>query len=487
MTLSRYVKIALFFISLGVAGGGYILLSSDGMSRFNTLIYEATIPDATGLSTRSKVYLAGIPVGKIRNIELNGSEANIRIALLKDVELREDASISRRSSSILGTSMLYLDPGTELTPLLHPGSRLNTDLGEANMEDLFGVVGELGEQISLILAEFQTNQMQLLAASLETIDSITQKINSRTDADLDRFSRILESTALIAEQTEWLLRENGGDIGASMGEIRLALENIRSITGEIRGGQGNVGKSIYDDQLYESLLAVVEKTDGAAVKLQTVLDSINKAAVNVDQVVSSAGVVVEKAAGLGMQVDTYAQYGLLSSQVQAGAAIRLDPRSNDRWYRVGVSGLPGGVSSRTIRETVDENGIRTSYEDLIETRFAFAVNAEIARRFGPLTLRGGLLENTAGLGIDIQPLRWLSLSGEIFDFRTGETPNLRGALTFYPFFDPHSDKPWNWIYLRGGVNKILDSRRDIFIGGGVRFADREISGLIGLLPALKGN
>jgi phospholipid/cholesterol/gamma-HCH transport system substrate-binding protein len=56
-------------------------------------------------------------------------------------------------------------------------------------------------------------------------------------------------------------------------------------------------------------------------------------------------------------------------------------------------------------------------------------------------------------------------------------------VTFYPFFDPDGEKPWNWIYLRGGMSNILNNRRDFFIGGGVRFADREVKGLVGLLPA----
>ncbi|MDR3167269.1 MAG: MlaD family protein [Treponema sp.] len=487
MNVSRYIKVALFFISLGTAGGIYMFLSSDGMNRFNTKSYEAVLPDAAGLSTRSKIYLAGIPVGKIRSIDLIGNEARLQIALLKDVEIREDAHISRRSSSILGTSMLSLDPGTELSPILPPGGRLYGDKNTADMNSIITTVGELGQELMLFLQEFQTNQMQLLAASLETINAITEKIESQTDAELDRVSRILESTALITEQTEQLLRKSGGDIGSSMAEIRGALENIRYITGEIREGKGNIGKTLNDDQLYERILSTAEKTDVAAGKLQTVLDNINKVALNVNGVVASAGEVVEKAAGLGIQVDTYAQYQLLASQVQAGAAIRLDPRSGDRWYRLGVSGLPGGISSRIIKETLDEKGNRTGYEDINETRFSFAIDAEIARRFGVFTFRGGLMENTAGIGIDIQPLKWASLSGELFNFKTGTIPNLRGTLTLYPFFDPHSDKPWNWIYIRGGVNHALDGGRDFFVGGGVRFADREVRGLVGLLPILGGN
>ncbi|MDR2029346.1 MAG: MlaD family protein [Treponema sp.] len=484
MNISRYVKVALFFVILGSAGGTYIILSSDGIGNFNTKTYDVILPDATGLTTRSKVYLAGVPVGKISAIHLAGSEAQIKIAFLKDVEIRGDAQISRKSSSILGTSMLVLDPGTELTPLIPEGSLINTKREAGDLNAVMGIVQELGGQVSLLLQEFQTNQMELLAVSLQTFNSIAQKIDAQSDAELARISRILESVALITERTERLLASREGDLNTSVGDFREILENIRYITGEIRAGQGNIGQIIYDDRLYLSLLSAMERTEVAVEKLQVALDSVNTLAVNVNGVVDTAGEIVSRAAGLGIQVDTQARYDLLSERVRAGAALRLDPLSNDRWYRIGVSSAPDGVASRRITEITDENGVLKSYENTTETRYSFLVDVELARRFGPLTIRGGLLENSAGLGLDFQPVKWVSLSGEVFDFKTGELPNLRGTLTFYPFFDPDADKPWNWLYFRGGVSRALSNEgRDFFIGGGIRFADREVKGLVGLVPA----
>jgi phospholipid/cholesterol/gamma-HCH transport system substrate-binding protein len=202
-----------------------------------------------------------------------------------------------------------------------------------------------------------------------------------------------------------------------------------------------------------------------------------------DGVVADAGEIVEKAAGLGIQVDTNARYDIAARQARAGASLRLEPRSNDRWYRIGVSSAPEGVTSRTVTETTGPGGA-VSREDTTETRYTAAVDVELARRFGMLTLRGGLLENSAGFGFDIQPLKWFALSGEFFKFKNGAAPNLRSALTIYPFFDPHSNKPWNWLYFRGGIDNALSGDRDFFIGGGLRFADREVKGLVGLAPVL---
>jgi phospholipid/cholesterol/gamma-HCH transport system substrate-binding protein len=481
MNASRYIKIALFFIALGGAGAGYIVLSASGISPFNTKTYDVILDDASGLSTRSKIYLAGVPVGKVQGIQLNGTEARVKLAFLKDIEVREDAFISRKASSLLGTSVLSLDPGSALSPIIPPGSLIRSVPPAGDLNSAMSLVGDIGGQVSVILDEFRSNQLALIAVSLEAISSIAEKIDAQSDLQLDRITRILESAALISERTERILRNSEWNITGSMADIYEAVANIRAITGEIALGHGNLGQAVYSDSLYSSILATAEKTEDVAGKLGTALESITTLVKTTDGVINNAGEIVDRALGLGIQVDTNARFDVISQNMRASASIRLDPRSNDRWYRIGVSSAPDGVTSRKVKETTDISGNLTR-EDTIDTQYSFSVDAELARKFGLITLRGGLLESTAGIGLDIQPFSWLSISGEVFHFRPGEMPNLRGSITFYPFFDPDSDKPWNWLYIKGGVNNSLNGNRDFFVGGGLRFADKEVKGLVGLVP-----
>lgn len=485
MSLMRNLKVGLFFIILGAAGTSYVVLSTDGFNRFNTRVYRVVLDDATGLSTNSKIYIAGVPVGRIKNIDLTGEQALLELSFLRKVVIRSDAMISRKSASILGTSILTLSPGTSSSPVLSPGGRIQAEQGKGDLSAVLDSAQGLSTQLSALLEEFQTRQLQLLTVTIETFNSIAVKMDARSDAELDRISRILESTALITERFERMLSEREGDLGASATDVRLALENLRVITGEIRDGKGNIGMAMNDEALYESLVVTAKQTEVAAVKLQTALDSVNHLATNADAVVTSAGAIVSKASGLGVQVNTQAQYDVLSAGFRTGASLRLDPSSNDRWYRVGVITVPDGTTSRTVTETTTSGG-ETSRTEKRKTNFGVAIDAELARRLGIVTLRGGLLENTAGLGVDVQPNKWLMLSAEALDFQTDAPPNVRGIVTVYPFFDPKSNKPWNWLYVRGGVSAALDSRRDFFIGGGLRFADEEVRGLVGLVP-LTGN
>ena len=482
MNSSKYIKIALFFAILGSAGAAFIILSANGIGFFNTKTYEVVLDDASGLSTRSKIYLAGVAVGQVQDIVLTGNEARLRIAFLNDVEIRLDAIISRRPSSLLGTAVLSLEPGAGIAPILPAGSVIRSAPQAGDLNTAMNMVGDLGGQLNVILDEFRTTQLALLVASLETINSIAQRIDAQSEAQLDSISRILESAALISERTESILRNSEGSFSDSFADINEAVANILSITADIAGGRGNIGQAVYDDGLYRSILATAEKTEDAAVKLGEAMDGISGLIKTTDEVITSAGEIVGQALGLGISVDTNARYDVLAQTMRATASIRLDPAANTSWYRVGVTSTPDGVSNRTVRETINAAG-NVGREEVTETRYSVAVDAELARRFGLLTLRGGIFESTAGVGLDVQPFNWLSLSGEVFNFQNREAPNLRSTLTFYPFFDPDSDKPWHWLYFRGGVNNALNSNRDFFFGGGLRFADREVRGLIGLIPA----
>ncbi len=481
MSIMRNLKVGLFFITLGTAGTSYVVLSTDGFNQFNTKSYEVVLDDAMGLSTNSKVYVAGVPVGKIKTIDIVDGQALLEVAFLKNVEIRGDAMISRKSASILGTSILTLTPGTDDMPIVKTGGRIKAEQGASDMSALVDSAQSLSAQISGLLEEFQTKQLQLLTVSLQTFNSMALKMDERSDAELDRITRILESTALITERFEKILGEHETDLGASATDIHFALENIRFITEEVRSGNGNIGKAVNDAQLYDSLLVTAQRAEDAATKLQDALDSVNHLATNADKVVTDAGGFISKINGLGVQVDTQVRYDILSSAFRSGASLRLEPESRDRWYRIGVSSSPGGIASRTVTETAT-NGAGTVRTDTTETKPGVSFDAELARRIGMVTLRGGLLESTAGIGLDFQPVSWVTVSGEVLDFKTNVPPNLKGAVTLYPFFDPNSNKPWNWIYLRGGVISALDSKRDYFFSGGLRFADEEVRGLVGLVP-----
>ncbi len=451
MDVGRYVKIGIFFISLTVAGTGYVLMSTDSFGTLNTKIYEVALQDATGLSTNSKVFLSGVAVGKIRSIELDGSQAVLRVAFHKDVDIYEDAEVSRRSSSILGTSMLVLDPGNPLRANLASGGRIQPSAYAGDMGSLMGSAQDLAGGLADFIRDIQENQYQLIGATLESLSSFSQKMDSRLDAELDRVSEILISTASIVESVDRLMLSRETEFSEAVGDISQILANLNKASEALNRGDGSAGRLLKEDDAYEGLLTILHETEETLRKIQTGIDGAEGLIESTKLVVEDAGGIVSQASGLSVHVDTHSYYHFLASDLSAQASLYLLPRKGDRWYRLGVN----------TGSTID---------------------VELARRFGYIVLRGGMLEGTAGLGIDVNPLDWASLSVEALQFAKGGLPNLRARFRLYPFFNPDSEKLWNWIYLDMGMREILSEERDFYFGAGLRFADSEVRGLIGLIP-----
>src|SRR5947209_649441 len=107
----------LLLVALGVFVVFFTFVHKGGLSRRDSLECWAVFHDASGLGQKSRILIAGIPVGEIENIELQGNVAKVTMLIQKSVPVRVDATISKKSESLLGDYQLDLTPGQgELLP-----------------------------------------------------------------------------------------------------------------------------------------------------------------------------------------------------------------------------------------------------------------------------------------------------------------------------------------------------------------------------------
>ncbi|WP_338022070.1 MlaD family protein [Archangium gephyra] len=60
--------------------------------------------------------MAGLPVGEVESIKLEGTRARVTVRIRRDIPMFEDATLAKRSESLLGDYLLDLNPGTEMAP-----------------------------------------------------------------------------------------------------------------------------------------------------------------------------------------------------------------------------------------------------------------------------------------------------------------------------------------------------------------------------------
>src|SRR6478672_13305321 len=94
------------------------------MEKDEGVTVHAYFRDASGLNPKSRVQIAGIAVGELIDIRLEGVRAKITMRIRRDLHVREDATLTKRSESLLGDYMLDLTPGTDNFRELQDGDEI---------------------------------------------------------------------------------------------------------------------------------------------------------------------------------------------------------------------------------------------------------------------------------------------------------------------------------------------------------------------------
>ena len=507
--MSRLVKIGLFVLITGVASVIYMTKTADSINAKETYFVQVFMDDASGLLVDTNVRFAGVDVGKVRSIELVEGRAKLTLEISSDVQLFEDAKVSKTIESLLGISAISISPGTRVESPLRAGGIIRNSESANVMDQTFFGAGEVAAEATLFIRELrqflsedggymtlkeilQTTRdmtqstsvlvernLVLLASAMGDITEITRRLNTSSREDVEQLSAILKSTADITDRIERLMANNEGNIqdtlvnvkesvaqaresiaklDRALDQVHGTLDEVHGVAAKINSGEGNIGKLISDDRLYDKVVSITG---------------------SVEEYVNST-------IGLDWQIAFQSDFLVNQFDARNQFGLRLTPAGKDKYYSIGFTDTPRLSEMKVQTQTVvtGTGGEAPANYTIFETekKRALLLNAQIARRFGLFTLRGGVLESTGGLGVDFQPLEKIALSAELFDFGQENAPFLRAVGTLYPFFDPGLSNPFNWLYLSGGVDNILHKDRDYFFGLGLRFRDNDLKGVAGFIP-----
>src|SRR5512145_25560 len=90
-----------------------------GYSEKESYLVHAFFSDATGLTWKSRVQIAGIQIGEVVDIVLEGARARLDIRVKNGIELHADACLTKTfPSALLPDALLEVQPGSPDTPLL---------------------------------------------------------------------------------------------------------------------------------------------------------------------------------------------------------------------------------------------------------------------------------------------------------------------------------------------------------------------------------
>jgi phospholipid/cholesterol/gamma-HCH transport system substrate-binding protein len=512
-------RVGLLVISAGVLL--FVLLTfskKGGLSKSEAITTFAYFKDASGLTKKSRVQIAGIPVGELSDTELvpvrdekTGqmiAKAKITLRIERRVGLRTDASLTKRSESLLGDYMLDLFPGTASADPMPEGGEIKKVYDQGGMEAIFNTLttitgdiqqvteslrkvlgGEKGtgslerivenlvklsdavettvrassEKLDAILANFQqfsSDVRTLTQGQEQTIQRIVQNIEAITTDVRD----VLATVKKIVGSGEGDLKDSVASLKELLNRLNHSLTNVEDITTNVKDGKGAIGTLLNDERLGQKLSETVEDVSDFASKLTR----------------------------LQVEVGVKSEYLLAQQAAKNTLSLKLAPRP-DKYYLIELVDDPRGYTTQqTIQTNPPSVGNPATQTQYVTTQ-TLKYSAEFAKRFYFTTLRFGIIESTGGVGMDLHspwPEVWrdmVSLKFDAFNFSVNylRYPRLRATLRVQLF---------EHIALSGGMDDALNAPvrdasthqllagRDFFLGGGIFFTDDDIKSILTIAP-----
>jgi phospholipid/cholesterol/gamma-HCH transport system substrate-binding protein len=291
------VKVGVFLL-VGFLILLYMSLRVSKLERIQGEHYFALFPTVSGLTKGAPVEVAGVVVGRVEEIKLEGKMAKVRFVLSKGVVLFEDAKATLRTHGALGDKFIEIDPGTSQKEPLKPGEVILSTYVTPDLDQLFLSLqktaqgfADMGEALRDLMGEKETREavkelvMNLRDSSRE-FKGFLVKNRTRLDntiSNLESFSKSLnplldkassgldkmQSTLSSLEEVSQNVKEGKGTLGKLMtdetlyNDLKQSASEFKLFAERMNRGEGTLGKLLTDDKLYTEAEKTLKKVQKA--------------------------------------------------------------------------------------------------------------------------------------------------------------------------------------------------------------------------------
>ena len=296
MKNSLETRLGLFFAFALIAG--VVILELAGTRDFFDKGYpvRARFDNIQELKEGDPVKMAGVEVGHVQKIAFADNKVEVVINVDREAAVKTDSKASIKFVGLMGQNYVSLTFGSSDAPKATANALLETE-EQADLNSLMvklqgvaeGVEGLTknfsGENFSNLLGPF-TDFIKENNPRLSAILGNLQTISTRIAQGEGTVGKMINDDTLYfsALNTVSNLNTTVADAKPLFDELKLTLDQARSVVTQVNEGQGTIGKLIKDETLYR-------ETTTAMVNLREILQKINSGQGSVGQLVNDPGFI----------------------------------------------------------------------------------------------------------------------------------------------------------------------------------------------------
>ena len=128
-----------FFVVLGFVSIAYTAINIGGMQIFGSSYYSlmASFTSVAGLKEGATVEIAGVEIGKVKQISLDGGAAQVRLTIDSNIKIESDSLASIRTKGLIGEKFVKVTLGAD-EEYLGDGDEISDTESSLEIEELIG-------------------------------------------------------------------------------------------------------------------------------------------------------------------------------------------------------------------------------------------------------------------------------------------------------------------------------------------------------------
>ncbi|MFH1784507.1 MAG: MlaD family protein [bacterium] len=409
--------------------------------------------DVSGLPEKAPVKSAGVDIGKVQKIDLVGNKAQVTVWIKEEIKIHRDSKVTIVSTGVIGTKYMELTLGSQDESVLKEGDILIgidpmtfdkvISEGLKGFNDLADSIKAFtgDEDLKGTLVDVLSN-IRDVSASLK---DIVEKEESNIHAIVENFKVFSDDMKKITANVHEIVEGNRDDVEATLKNFKAvsekmnsALDSIDAIVKKVEAGEGMLGTLIADDEASQDVKKTIKSIQEASNEARKVLKRIS-------------------------HVKTYWDYQLNYNDKDQlfrsdfGLQFRPNPT---KFYYLGVHNVKEKEGS-----DYDEGDQRIN-----------GFTAKMGRDFGPVTVYGGLINSSGGVGGAFRPFnnRIFAINAEAFRFSRKVEGKSRAWIN-----TGGSLRLLDWCYLKANVEDILEAKT-ITTSLNLVIEDEDLAYLLGL-------
>jgi phospholipid/cholesterol/gamma-HCH transport system substrate-binding protein len=298
--VSTEIKVGIF-VFIGLVALAYMTLRLEKFKIKSAKGYEvmALFDSVSGLVVNSPIEVAGIEVGRVKEVQLAGNQARVLMTIRRDISVYSDAKAIIRTKGVLGDKYIDLDIGSEKEKRLTAGgvitqTRSTIELDHLlakvlpAMDDIRSVTRSLGDVLGTEVGKNNLKETFLnVKKTTEDIRSISLGL-SQGEGTMGKLIRDdslyndMKITVTGLKDTVGEIREGKGSLGRLLkdeeffADTKKALSSLQNVANKIESGEGTLGKLVNDDSLYQEAKETVANLNQVTQKINQGEGTIGK-------------------------------------------------------------------------------------------------------------------------------------------------------------------------------------------------------------------